>query len=71
MRYKISKENEVENYCSQCKVGEQTYFLLKCETGKSLKELGETPYELLLMLMNYQVLEDLNNGIYNDKKPLH
>ena len=62
--YKISKINEVENFCSSFEIDNKTFYLLKCENGRSLKELGAFYYQALLTLMNYQVLEDLNNNIY-------
>ena len=56
MRYKITKEYEAQNYCSQCTVGNQTYYLSKCENGKTLQELFNISYELTLLIMDYNSL---------------
>lgn len=59
-KYKISKTNEVNNFCMEIKTNNGILYLLKDEFGKSLKELGEPHYSILVSLMDYSVLENLN-----------
>lgn len=55
MLYKLSKTNEMENFCGEC----HGLFLLKCDEGKTLQELSEKFYDILLMLMTKKNMDDL------------
>ncbi len=52
-KYKLSKIYDADTFCSKIETYKYTLYLLEDENGFSLKAL-----------MDYQVLVDLNNGIY-------
>ncbi len=60
--YKISKKYEATKYCSEITINDITYYLLKDDGGKTIKDLAKTPYEITLMLLNYQSLCGLNKN---------
>ena len=51
-KYKISKTNIPEKFCS--KIGE--WYLLEDDNGKEIKELSKPFYEILRGLMDYDSL---------------
>jgi hypothetical protein len=59
-RYKLTKTNEPQNFCTKVQLTNFTLYLNECEDGKTLKELGKDYYDILLMLMNHQSLTDFN-----------
>ncbi len=63
-KYKLSKIYDADTFCSKIETYKYTLYLLEDENGFSLKELSESHYNVLKALMDYQVLVDLNNGIY-------
>ena len=54
-KYRLSRINEPENFVSVIPAG----FLLRDENGKTLKELGDFYYNVLLILMTQQNMDDI------------
>ena len=52
MKYKLSRKNDKLNFCSEYK----GIYLIEDKDGKSLYELSDTLYELLIMIKTWSDL---------------
>lgn len=60
MKYKLTKINNPDKFCSQIDFNGTILYLLEDENGKTLQELAEPFYNTLLLLMNYNSLIEIN-----------
>lgn len=62
MKYKLTKTNEIQNYCSEVKLNNFTLYLITDINGKTIKEIAKDYHDILLMLMSYNSMEDCYNN---------
>jgi hypothetical protein len=53
MKYKLTKINIPEKFCSKC----GDWYLIEAEDGKTIQELAEPFYNMLVMLMDYNSIK--------------
>ena len=57
--YKLSRLNDPKTFCRQIDFNGTTLYLLEDEQGKTLQELSKPFYDVLLLLMNLNSLNQL------------